>query len=86
MSGSSYIKIQKTGAEEVGNVQVRSPASDLERSPDPHLVNVPTMMGFQGPQAVRRFYAKRLIGQFSRPMSFLNRFREPMARIDSWMN
>ena len=25
------------------------------------------MMGFQGPQAVRRFYAKRLIGQFFPP-------------------
>ena len=32
MSGPSNIKIQKTGAEEVGNAQVRSPASDLERS------------------------------------------------------
>jgi hypothetical protein len=31
MSGPSNIKIQKTGAEEVGNAQVRSPASDLER-------------------------------------------------------
>ena len=35
MSGPSNIKIQKTGAEEVGNAQVRSPASDLERSKDP---------------------------------------------------
>jgi len=34
MSGPSNIKIQKTGAEEVGNAQVRSPASDLERSKD----------------------------------------------------
>jgi hypothetical protein len=31
MSGPSNIKIQKTGAEEVGNAQVGSPASDLER-------------------------------------------------------
>jgi hypothetical protein len=31
MSGPSNIKIQKTGAEEVGNAQVRSPAYDLER-------------------------------------------------------
>ena len=30
MSGPSNIKIQKTGAVEVGNAQVRSPASDLE--------------------------------------------------------
>ena len=36
-------------------------------SPDPHLVNVPTMVGGQGPQGVRRFYAKRLIGQFFPP-------------------
>ena len=36
-------------------------------SPDPHLVNVPTMVGWQGPQGVRRFYAKRLIGQFFPP-------------------
>jgi|LakMenEpi03Aug12_release.lakeMendotaPanAssembly.Ray.scaffolds.fasta_scaffold107493_4 hypothetical protein len=34
MSGPSNIKIQKTGAVEVGNAQVRSPASDLERSKD----------------------------------------------------
>jgi hypothetical protein len=30
-SAPSNIKIQKTGAEEVGNTQVRLPASDLER-------------------------------------------------------
>ena len=34
MSGPSNIKIQKTGAEEVGNAHVRWPASDLERSED----------------------------------------------------
>jgi hypothetical protein len=34
MSVPSNIKIQKTGAEEVGNAQVRSTASDLERSKD----------------------------------------------------
>ena len=44
-------------------------AGDLETTlatmaPDPHLVNVPTMVGGQGPQGVRRFYANRLIGQF----------------------
>jgi len=32
MSGPSNIKIQKTGAEEVGNAEDRLPASDLERS------------------------------------------------------
>ena len=36
-------------------------------SPNPHLVNVPTMMGGQGPQSVRTFYSKRLIGQFFPP-------------------
>jgi carboxymethylenebutenolidase len=36
-------------------------------SPQPHLVNVPTMVGGQGPDAVRTFYAKRLIGQFFPP-------------------
>lgn len=36
-------------------------------SPDPHLVNVPTMVGGQGPQGVRAFYANRLIGQFFPP-------------------
>lgn len=36
-------------------------------APQPHLVNVPTMVGGQGPQGVRTFYAKRLIGQFFPP-------------------
>jgi carboxymethylenebutenolidase len=36
-------------------------------SPDPHLVNVPTMIGGKGPAGVRRFYANRLIGQFFPP-------------------
>ena len=30
----------------------------------PHLVNIPTMVGGQGPESVRTFYANRLIGQF----------------------
>lgn len=34
---------------------------------NPHLVNVPTMVGGQGQQGVRRFYSKRLIGQFFPP-------------------
>ena len=47
-------------------------AGDLDQTlatmaPDPHLVNVPTMVGGQGPQSVRTFYAKRLIGQFFPP-------------------
>ena len=36
-------------------------------APNPHLVNVPTMVGGQGPQGVRTFYSKRLIGQFFPP-------------------
>jgi len=36
-------------------------------APNPHLVNVPTMVGGQGPESVRTFYAKRLIGQFFPP-------------------
>ena len=33
----------------------------------PHLVNIPTMVGGQGPESVRTFYANRLIGQFFPP-------------------
>lgn len=36
-------------------------------APNPHLVNVPTMVGGQGPKGVRTFYANRLIGQFFPP-------------------
>ena len=47
-------------------------AGDLDRTlatmaPNPHLVNVPTMVGGQGQQGVRTFYSKRLIGQFFPP-------------------
>ena len=47
-------------------------AGDLDQTlatmvPNPHLVNVPTMVGGQGPHGVRTFYAKRLIGQFFPP-------------------
>ncbi|MFM8303316.1 MAG: ester cyclase [Actinomycetota bacterium] len=47
-------------------------AGDLEltlatMAPDPHLVNVPTMVGGVGADGVRTFYAKRLIGQFFPP-------------------
>lgn len=47
-------------------------AGDLDQTlatmaPNPHLVNVPTMIGGQGPGGVRTFYAKRLIGQFFPP-------------------
>lgn len=36
-------------------------------SPNPHIVCVPTMVGGQGAESVRTFYAKRLIGQFFPP-------------------
>jgi carboxymethylenebutenolidase len=47
-------------------------SGDLDKTlatmaPNPHLVNVPTMVGGQGPEGVRTFYAKRLIGQFFPP-------------------
>lgn len=47
-------------------------AGDLDQTlatmaPNPHLVNVPTMVGGHGPQGVRNFYNKRLIGQFFPP-------------------
>lgn len=47
-------------------------AGDLDRtlatmSANPHLVNIPTMVGGQGAAAVRTFYANRLIGQFFPP-------------------
>ncbi len=47
-------------------------AGDLDQTlstmaPNPHLLNVPTMVGGQGPKSVRNFYAKRLIGQFFPP-------------------
>ena len=47
-------------------------AGDLDKTlatmaPNPHLVNIPTMVGGQGLGGVRTFYAKRLIGQFFPP-------------------
>ena len=47
-------------------------AGDLDQTlatmtADPHLVNVPTMVGGSGPEEVRDFYANRLIGQFFPP-------------------
>jgi carboxymethylenebutenolidase len=36
-------------------------------APNPHLVNIPTMVGGQGAASVRTFYSKRLIGQFFPP-------------------
>lgn len=47
-------------------------AGDLDTTlatmaPNPHLVNIPTMVGGSGPEGVRTFYSKRLIGQFFPP-------------------
>jgi carboxymethylenebutenolidase len=47
-------------------------AGDLDQTlatmtADPHLVNVPTMVGGAGPEGVRSFYADHLIGQFFPP-------------------
>ncbi len=47
-------------------------AGDLDETiatmaPNPHLVNIPTMVGGEGPAGVRTFYKNRLIGQFFPP-------------------
>jgi carboxymethylenebutenolidase len=47
-------------------------AGDLDTTlatmaPNPHLVNIPTMVGGAGGDGVRTFYSKRLIGQFFPP-------------------
>jgi carboxymethylenebutenolidase len=47
-------------------------AGDLDKTlatmtANPHIVSVPTMVGGQGPDGVRTFYANRLIGQFFPP-------------------
>lgn len=47
-------------------------AGDIDKtlatmSDRPHLVNIPTMVGGRGSEAVRRFYQNRLIGQFFPP-------------------
>jgi hypothetical protein len=66
-------------------------AGDLDQTlstmaPNPHLLNVPTMVGGQGPKSVRNFYAKRLIGQFFPPTSSLKPCPALTARNDSLMN
>ena len=47
-------------------------AGDLDKTlatmaENPHIVNVPSMIGGEGPDGVRTFYANRLIGQFFPP-------------------
>jgi carboxymethylenebutenolidase len=65
-------------------------AGDLDKTlatmtDNPHLVNVPTMVGGQGAEGVRTFYAKRLIGQFFPPdvqFETISRTYSPQRLID----
>jgi carboxymethylenebutenolidase len=65
-------------------------AGDLDRtlatmSANPHIVNVPTMIGGQGQEGVRTFYANRLIGQFFPPdvkFETISRTYSPQRLID----
>jgi len=65
-------------------------AGDLDATletmaPDPHLVNVPTMVGGAGPAGVRQFYANRLVGQFFPPdvtFTTLSRTHSPERLVD----
>lgn len=68
-------------AELAGNLD----ATLATMAPNPHLVNVPTMVGGQGPQGVRTFYANRLIGQFFPPdvtFETISRTHSPERLID----
>ena len=54
-------------------------------SANPHIVNVPTMIGGQGQEGVRHFYANRLIGQFFPPdvkFETISRTYSPKRLID----
>jgi carboxymethylenebutenolidase len=54
-------------------------------APNPHLVNVPTMVGGRGPESVRTFYSKRLIGQFFPPdveFETISRTTSPERLVD----
>ena len=63
---------------------------DLDRTlatmtSNPHIVNVPTMIGGQGEEGVRTFYANRLIGQFFPPdvkFETISRTYSPERLID----
>jgi len=65
-------------------------AGDLDETlatmaPNPHLVSVPTMVGGQGREGVRTFYANRLIGQFFPPdveFETISRTYSPERLID----
>ena len=54
-------------------------------SANPHIVNVSTMIGGQGQEGVRNFYANRLIGQFFPPdvkFETISRTYSPQRFID----
>ncbi len=65
-------------------------AGDLDATlatmaPDPHLVNVPTMVGGSGTAGVRNFYERRLISQFFPPdvrFETLSRTHSPKRLVD----
>jgi carboxymethylenebutenolidase len=65
-------------------------AGDLDKTlatmtDNPHLVNVPTMVGGQGKDGVKTFYAKRLIGQFFPPdvqFETISRTYSPQRLVD----
>ena len=65
-------------------------AGDLDKtlatmSENPHIVNVASMVGGQGPDGVRAFYANRLIGQFFPPdveFETISRTYSPERLID----
>jgi hypothetical protein len=57
MSGPTNFKIQKTGAEEIGNAKVRLPASDLERWKDADAI--PIQKRCQGAPGMSRSYGGR---------------------------
>lgn len=65
-------------------------AGDLDKtmatmSENPHLVNVPTMVGGQGQAGVKQFYTNRLIGQFFPPdvkFETISRTYSPNRLID----
>ena len=65
-------------------------AGDLDKtlatmSENPHIVNVASMVGGEGPEGVRAFYANRLIGQFFPPdveFETISRTYSPERLID----
>jgi carboxymethylenebutenolidase len=63
-------------------------AGDLETTlatmaDNPHLVNVPSMVGGAGREGVRQFYANHLVGKFFPPMSSSPKCHAPSERTVS---